>query len=190
MRAICGVEKYGKLTWHSSLDRRMLHRKSLLCLFFSSPSCHSALHCSFLSIVSLPILILILQLEAFITSFFHITELIECIQEASRKKPHSRGQGLLCLEMWQEAGRYLKDDLTLMMLFRNKKIKANDRDETRLHSPCTERLWSSDNRLLSHLAWSGDSQLQQWRLLELSMEVSKPKFATPVVPLILLEHLQ
>lgn len=42
----------------------------------------------------------------------------------------------------------------------------------------------------SHLAWSGDSQLQQWRLLELSMEVSKPKFATPVVPLILLEHLQ
>lgn len=54
---------------------------------FSSPPCDSALHCPFLSIVSLPILILILQPEAFIASFFHITEFFECTQEALRKNP-------------------------------------------------------------------------------------------------------
>jgi len=42
--------------------------------------------------------------------------------------------------MWQEAGHYLKDDLTLLTLCGNKKIKADGRDQSRLHSPCAERL--------------------------------------------------
>lgn len=72
---------------------------------FSSPSCHSALHCPLLSVVSLPILILILQPEAFITSFFHITEVSECIQEGLRKKQTRTVTGTGAIKPGDMAGR-------------------------------------------------------------------------------------
>lgn len=133
----------------------MLHRKSLLYLFFSSPSCHSALHCPFLSIVSLPVLILILQPKAFITSFTHITELFECIQEASRKKKILIGTGAI------KPGDVAGSRLLSERWSRRLRLMAETRPD------CIALVLKGCEAVTtarSHLLQSGDSQLEQWRL--------------------------
>lgn len=89
--------------------------------------------------------------------------------------------------MWQEVGHYLKDELTLCG---NKEVKANGRDQTWLNSSCKGcEAVTTTLRVGIHNFNSGGYNFMSC-LLELSMEVRKPKSASPVVSLILLEDLQ
>lgn len=97
-------------------------------LFLSFMSLSPSLTLSFYRI---PILIFVLHHEHLLLNFFPITQLIKCIQEASRgKKPTHRHRGYYS---WQEVGHYLKDELTLCG---NKEVNANGWDQIWLNSSC------------------------------------------------------
>lgn len=135
---------------------------NLCCVyFFSSPSCHSVLHCLCLSIVC-PFLFSSCIMKHLLLNFFSYYR-SDWMHWGSIKGKKPLLIGTEVIKPGDVAGSRPLSERWSYTLW-NKDVKANGRDQTWVNGSCTERLWSSHNHSVSLSA--------EWRFTTWTVEAT------------------